>query len=97
VCRLAGQDLAIMNDHIQAGPGWTVVLRRKPARIVQGHPEGGYTDAYELVCCDCGDNPDLDYREVSPELRRVRGPYSIADGVAAYGRHVKRYHLAPAG
>ena len=71
---------------------WTLALRRRPARIVDGQPEGGYTDAYELICCDCGDDPDLDYREVSPELRRIRGPYLIAAGVAAYGRHVLHRH-----
>jgi hypothetical protein len=48
-----------MNDHCQPGRGWTVVLRRQPSRIVEGRPEGGYTDAYELVCCDRGDDPDM--------------------------------------
>ena len=76
----------------QPGHGWTVVLRRKPARMVDGRPEGGYTDAFEIVCCDCGDHPDLDYTEVSPELRRVRGPYLIADGIAAYRTHVGLCH-----
>jgi alkylhydroperoxidase/carboxymuconolactone decarboxylase family protein YurZ len=68
---------------------WTVVLRRQPARIVQGRPEGGYTDMFELICCDCGDDPDLDYREVSPRLQLVRGPYPIAIGIAAYEQHVE--------
>jgi hypothetical protein len=67
--------------------GWTLVLRRRPARIVEGQPEGGYSDAYEIICCDCGDDPDQDYREVSPKLQLVRGPYPIADGVAAYDQH----------
>jgi hypothetical protein len=80
-----------MSDGAQPGRGWTVVLRRQPARIVAGRPEGGYTDAYELVCCDCGDDPDLDFREISPELQRVRGPYPIAEGVSAYTRHVRRH------
>jgi hypothetical protein len=71
------------------GHDWTVVLRRQAARIVDGQPEGGYTDAFELICCDCGDDPDLDYREVTPELQRIRGPYSIAAGVAAYEQHVR--------
>jgi hypothetical protein len=70
---------------------WTVVLRRQPARLVEGQPEGGYTDVYEIVCCDCGDDPDLDYREVSPRLQLVRGPYPIAAGVAAYEQHLKRH------
>ena len=78
----------------QPGHGWTTVLRRQPARIVEGQPEGGYTDVFEIICCDCGDDPDLDYSEVSPRLQRVRGPYPIAAGVAAYERHV-RLHRQP--
>ena len=69
----------------QPALGWTVVLRRQPVRVVEGQPEGGYTDAYELICCECGDHPDLDYRDISPELQRVRGRYAFADGIAAYG------------
>ena len=73
----------------QPALGWTVVLRRQPARIVEGRAEGGYTDEFELICCDCGDHPDLDYRDVSAELQRIRGPYPIAAGVAAYAKHLK--------
>ena len=58
--------------------GRTTVLRRQPARIVEGQPEGGYTNAFGIICCDCGDHPDLDYSEVSPGLQRIRGPYLIA-------------------
>jgi hypothetical protein len=79
----------------QRGDGWTAVLRRQPARIVEGQPEGGYTEAFEIICRDCGDHPDLDYREVSPELQRIRGPYPIAGGVAAYEKHLG-LHLPPA-
>jgi hypothetical protein len=79
----------------QPGDGWTVVLRRQPIRMVEGHAEGGYTDMFELICCDCGDHPDLDYREVAPELQRVRGPYPVAVGVAAYKRHLRRHQQPP--
>jgi hypothetical protein len=72
----------------QPGFDWTVVLRRQPGRIVEGQPEGGYTDLFEIICCDCGDRPDLDYRQVSPELQRIRGPYPVAAGVAAYEGHI---------
>jgi len=68
--------------------GWTLVLRRQPARIVDGQPQGGYSDAFELICCDCGDDPDLDYHHVSRGLQQIRGPYSIAAGIAAYEKHV---------
>jgi hypothetical protein len=69
-----------------------VVLRRQAVHLVHGRPEGGYTDAYELVCCDCGDDPDLDYRDVSPRLQRIRGPYKFSVGIAAYGQHVRLQH-----
>jgi hypothetical protein len=80
----------------QPGHGWTVVLRRQPARIVEGQPQGGYTNAFEIICCECGDNPDLDYRQVSPQLQRIRGPYPIAAGVAAYEKHRLRHHARQA-
>jgi len=73
-----------------------VALRRRPARIVEGRAEGGYTDEYEIICCDCGDDPDLGYRQVPPELQRIRGPYPIAAGIAAYQEHV-RQHPSPRG
>jgi len=71
----------------QRTDGWTLVLRRQPARIIEGRPEGGYTDAFELICCDCGDDPDRAYHELPPRLQLVRGPYQIAAGVAAYQHH----------
>ena len=80
----------------QPGNGWTVVLRRQPARMVGGRPQGGYTDAFEIIRCDCGDHPDLDYSEVSPGLQRVRGPYLIADGIAAYVKHAGLHQPARA-
>ena len=73
----------------QPRDSWTVVLRRQPARMIEDRPEGPYTHAFELICCDCGDDPDLDYRDVSPELQGVRGPYPVAAGVAAYKKHTK--------
>ena len=72
----------------QPGEGWTVVPRRQPG-IVDGRPEGGYTDVYEIVCCDCGDHPGLAYREVSPRLQLVRGLDPIAADVAAYEQHLR--------
>ena len=58
----------------------------------QGRAEGGYTDVFKLICCDCGDHPDLDYRDVSPGLQRIRGPYPLAAGVAAYDTHLRLNH-----
>jgi hypothetical protein len=83
-----------MADREPRVDGWTVVLRRQPVRIVEGRADGGYADVFELICCDCGDDPDLDYREVSPRLQLVRGPYPVAAGVAAYEQHC-RLHQQP--
>jgi hypothetical protein len=63
--------------------------------MVDGQPQSGYTDAFELICCDCGDDPGVAYRDVSPRLRQIRGPYPIAAGIAAYDKHV-RHHRRPA-
>jgi hypothetical protein len=76
----------------EPGLGWTVVLRRQTVRIVESRPEDTLTGSYEIVCCDCGDDPDLDYRDVSPELQRVRGPHTFSAGIAAYVTHVGRLH-----
>ena len=89
--RRSRNDVAAMTAFGRPGLDWTVVLRRRPARIVAGHVEGGYTDTFEIICCDCGDDPDLDYREVAPELQRIRGPYPVAEGFAAYGKHLTRH------
>ncbi len=72
--------------------GWTVVLRRQPVRVVGGRAGGGFTDVFELICCHCGDHPDLDYRDISRELQRIRGPYPLAAGIAAYEKHLKLNH-----
>ena len=80
----------------QPGLGWTLVLRRQPTRIVDGRPQGGYSDAFELICCDCGDDPDLDYHHVSVRLQQIRGPYPVAAGIAVYEKHA-RHHRRQAG
>jgi len=63
-------------------------LRRQPARIAEGRSEYGYTSVFEVICGDCGDNPDLDYSEVPARFQRLRGPYTLREGVAAYQQHL---------
>jgi hypothetical protein len=86
--RSDNQDLTTLPPTGQPGHGGTASLRRRPARIVEGGAEGGYTDAFELICCECGDHPYLDYREVTPRLQRLRGPYTMRAGIAAYEKHL---------
>ena len=72
----------------QPGHGRTASLRRQPARIVAGRVEGGYTDAFELICGECGDHPYVDYRDIPHRLQRLRGPYSLEAGLRAYEEHL---------
>ena len=44
-----GHEEAAVLTHDKPVPGWTLVLRRQPVRIVDGRPEGGYTDAYAVT------------------------------------------------
>jgi len=84
-----------MATYEEPGLNWTAVLRRQPARIVDGKAEGGDTDMFEIICCDCGDDPGLDYRDVPSHLQLTRGPYLLKDGVTAYCQHL-RLHQKPA-
>jgi hypothetical protein len=70
----------------QPGHGRTAFLRIQPAGSVDGHD--GCSGLYELICPDCGDRPDLDYAEVVPRLQWLRGPRPIAQGLAAYHKHL---------
>jgi hypothetical protein len=72
----------------QYGAGWTVALPLQPVSIATGRWEGGYTPPGEIRC-DCGDHPDLDYRDIFPRLQRIRGNYLIADSVATYEKRLE--------
>jgi hypothetical protein len=50
--------------------------------------EGGYADAFELICGQCGDHPYLDYSDIPPWLQQIRGPYTLEAGLAAYENHI---------
>ncbi len=85
--RIDGQGVMTLPVTGLLGHGYTAGLRRQPARIEEGQLEGGYTGAFELICCECGDHPYLDYSEISPRLQRIRGPYTMTAGLAAYEEH----------
>jgi hypothetical protein len=73
-------------------PDWEVALRRPPAGPGSGDPDN--TDTYEVICCKCGDDPALDYREVSAGLRQIRGPYPLMVGVAVFLKHGELHDTA---
>ncbi len=77
------------SDHPQVA--CTAVLRRQPAPVMAGQTDSGFAeayDAYEIVCLECGDDPGKDYRELPPQLQRLRGPYWLQPGLSAYELHL---------
>ncbi len=70
------------------GHGTNTSLRRQPVRIVEGRAEGGHTEAFEVICCDCGDHRYLDYSQVPLRLQQIRGPYTMEAALAAYEKHL---------
>lgn len=79
---------ATMSPVGQPDHGTDASLRRQPVRMVEGRAEGGYTDAFEVICCDCGDHRYLDYSQVPLRLQQVRGPYTMEAGLAAFEKHL---------
>ena len=86
--RIVPEEVATPPPAGRPGHGSEAVLRRRPARIVDGRFEGGNTGMFELICPDCGDRPDLDYSEVSWRLQWLRGPYRLEAGLAAFHLHL---------
>jgi len=67
----------------------TIVLRRqRKVRVVEGKLEGVYTNTFEIICRDCGDDPFWDYHDVSSRLQRIRGRYWLEAGVEEYEAHI---------
>ena len=59
-------------------PAWPMAVQRPV-----------YTGKYEVICPACGDDPNLNYDQVPPELQKLRGPHSaLASGVAALDEHL---------
>ena len=73
-------------------PNWIITLRRKSASSGRSHPEDPDAETFEIICRECGDDPVLDYQQVSAELQQIRGPYTFSAGSAAFTRHVESRH-----
>jgi anti-anti-sigma factor len=63
---------------------WTISLRRTPVR--PGNSDPG-SNTFEIICRICGDDPALNHQEVSAELQRIRGPYTLSSGITAFTTH----------
>ncbi len=78
-----------MTTGMAPGDDRTIVLRRqRKVRVVEGKPEGVYTNTFEIICRACGDDPFWDYHDVSPRLQRIRGRYWLELGVREYEAHI---------
>jgi hypothetical protein len=85
--RMDAEDVAALPVAGQPGHGRTTSLRRQSVWMADDR-EARYTGAYEVICRDCGDHPYLDYSEIPLRLQRIRGPYTLEAGVAAYAEHL---------
>ena len=71
-----------MTDHKDV-PDWMIGLRRRPAGLSVNRQDGG-AGMFEIICRMCGDDPALDYRQVSAELRQIRGCYPLRIGLVLF-------------
>lgn len=74
-----------MIDH-KDKPDWMIELRRRPAGLSVSQQDGG-AGMFEIICRLCGDDPALDYRQVSAELRQIRGCYPLRIGLVSFFQH----------
>jgi hypothetical protein len=64
--------------------------------MIDGHADGGDTGRHEVICSACGDDPNLSYDQVPPELQKIRGPReSLLNGLAALDVHIGLADAAP--
>ena len=97
--RIDAEDAVTLPRAGQPGHGKTASLRRQSAWIVPDRTSRR-TGAFEVICCDCGDHPYLNYSEIPARLQRIRGPYTLDAGLTAYAEHlglVPRPHEARPG
>jgi hypothetical protein len=85
--RLAMIDEGLVEDEAGLGldPAEALALELKTAALLR-----------VAASVAIGSDPGLDYCEVSAELQLVRGPYPVADGIAAYEEH-RGLHPAAGG
>jgi hypothetical protein len=81
---------ATKHEH-EREPNWIIALRRTPAGPGKSQPEDPGADTFEIICRECGDDPALDYQEVSAELQQIRGPYTFSAGSAVFGKHAESH------
>jgi hypothetical protein len=73
----------------ELGHGFGAILRRcQLAPIAHRRAQASHVAEFELICFDCGDNPSLDYSQVSPRLQQIRGPRTMETAWTAYERHL---------
>lgn len=72
----------------EPGHGLGAIVRRQRIRSGQSRADGGNTAVFDLICYDCGDDPCWDYSQLSFQLQRTRGPYTMEEALAAYERHL---------
>lgn len=78
-----------MTARSQSAARWGTILRRQEALAPTLQP--GDARRYEVICTECGDDPDRPYPDVPAELQLIRGPYLLAAAISVYERHLEMH------
>jgi hypothetical protein len=78
-----------MTTYSHSAPKWGTILRRQDVRTGADTVQPDDARRYEVICTECGDDPDRPYRDVSAELQFIRGPYVLGAAVSAYEQHLQ--------
>ena len=90
-------DCVVICHGVPGHDNGTAILRAQPARMIDGHADGGYTGQYEVICPACGDDPNPSYHQVPRDLQQLRGPSeSLASALAAFHLHIGLVAATPA-
>ena len=72
---------------------WGTILRRQDGLAA---PTRQPDDArrYEVICTECGDDPDRPYADVPAEVQLIRGPYLLDAAISAYEQHLEMHECS---
>ena len=79
-----------MTARSQSAATWGPILRRQEgSAALTLQPDG--PRRYEVICTECGDDPDRAYPDVPSEFQRLRGPYLLGAAISAYEQHLEMH------
>jgi hypothetical protein len=78
-----------MTARSQSAATWGTILRRQDESAATLQPDDARR--YEVICTECGDDPDRAYPDVPAEFQLIRGPYVLGAAISAYEQHLEMH------